>query len=560
MLSPRRWIASLSLLNSPCLPSLLLAVSLLASASVSLGAETEQASRRPNLIFLLTDDHRWDLLGINGNEQIETPNLDQLANDGVIFDRAYVTSAICTPSRVCYFLGQYERRHGVNFNSGTALAAEAWAKSYPVLLRESGYYTGYIGKNHVPVGKQGYDTGLMDKSFDVWYAGHGHIMFYPKERHDIFKPSTPDTQIEIMAEGSLKFLDQQSDGLTEAESFLEARPKDQPFCLSLAFNLPHGASTSTMEMRPSDDELYKTAYRDQIEKLSFPETYLPRAEIEEPKIPGDVAYPEKRQKIYDWIDQPSTWRERVVRQYQTVTGIDRLVGALRAKLDQLGIAENTVIVFGSDHGLLFGEFGLGGKALNYEPCLHIPMMVMDPRQPAENRGKRSQELVMSIDVAPTLLELGEVAIPDTVQGKSLVPLIKGDNVDWRSHAFAENLWSTIFGNPRIESVTGKRFKYLRYFANDRSLFEGIGPKDVYKTNPKLMAAYAGWLNSSVLGEEPDYEELFDLKNDPHETTNLADLPEHAHRLAKLRAKCQEMVTTARGDKNTPPATVPLPSK
>ena len=103
------------------------------------------AGVRPNLVFVLTDDQRYDTLGCTGNTFTRTPHLDRLAAEGVLFTNAHVTSAICTPSRACYFLGQYERRHGVNFNSGTALAPEAWAGSYPVLLREAGYLTCYVG-------------------------------------------------------------------------------------------------------------------------------------------------------------------------------------------------------------------------------------------------------------------------------------------------------------------------------------------------------------------------------------------------------------------------------
>ena len=113
---------------------------------------------RPNIIFILTDDQRYDLLGCTGNEIIKTPNIDKLASDGILFTNAHVTSAICTPSRASILLSQYERKHGVNFNSGTSVSTEAWKYSYPMILRDNGYFTGYIGKNHVPVGRGGYDS------------------------------------------------------------------------------------------------------------------------------------------------------------------------------------------------------------------------------------------------------------------------------------------------------------------------------------------------------------------------------------------------------------------
>lgn len=510
---------------------------------------------RPNLIFVLTDDQRFDTLGCTGNPFIRTPNLDQLAAEGVLFANASVNSAICTPSRACYFLGQYERRHGINFNSGTAMAPEAWADSYPVQLRNAGYFTGYVGKNHVPIGAEAYDTGLIDESFDFWYAGHGHIWFYPKRRHDIFEHASADTQIEIIKEGTESFLNTEEDFIQGARSFLKNRPTDVPFSLSLAFNLPHGAGTSTMEMLDSDPELYRTAYRDHMDEIPLPETYVARDNIDTPKLPPDVLHAEYRQKGYDYVDSPDTLRERVVRETQTVTGIDRVVGAIRAILEKEGIAENTIIIFSSDHGKMHGEFGLGGKALNYEACLRVPMIVYDPRLPESVRGRRSTALVESVDIAPTLLDYAAVERPATMQGLSLRPLIEGSSEKLRDYSFAENLWSTIFGNPRIESVKSAEWKYIRYFENDRARFADLPWEDRYKVSPNQLAEYESWLTASIQGEQPVYEELFHLASDPGETTNLADRSVYAEVLDEMRSRCQELVTMAKGDADTPPASI-----
>ena len=160
----------------------------------------------PNIIFILTDDQRWDSVGFMGQKNGKTPHLDQLAKEGYVFEKAFVTSAICTPSRVSYFLGQYERRHGVNFNSGTAISQHAWKAAYPTLLKKAGYTTAYIGKNHVPIGADGYHSGHFENSFDFWYAGHNHLGFYPKKRHPIFSNAEPDTQTEILSQGVQAFL------------------------------------------------------------------------------------------------------------------------------------------------------------------------------------------------------------------------------------------------------------------------------------------------------------------------------------------------------------------
>jgi len=515
-------------------------------------------AERPNLIFILTDDQRYDTLGVTGDNFIRTPNLDQLAADGVLFANASVNSAICTPSRACYFLGQYERRHGVNFNSGTAMAPAAWAQSYPVKLREAGYFTGYVGKNHVPVGELAYDTGIIENSFDFWYAGHGHLRFYPKERHEIFRRAQADTQIEIVGEGVQSFLNSADGFIAGAKTFLDQRPTDQPFALSIALNLPHGSSTGTMLLKPSDPELYRTAYRDRLDELNLPSTYIARDRITSPKLPVDVLYAEYRQTGYDEVDQPDAMKDLKIRETQTITGIDQFVGAIRTTLDRLGVSNNTIIVFTSDHGIMHGEFGLGGKALNYEPCLKVPLIIFDPRVPAAQRGRRSNALAESVDIAPTLLDYAGTNAPETMQGLSLRPLVEGRAANLRDSSFAENLWSTYFGNPRIESVRTQEWKYIRYFKNDRAQFANVTKQTVYLVTPGQAEHYAQWLTSSIKGEQPVYEELFHLASDPKETTNLANRVTYTAKLAELRAECQRLVTMAKGDIDTPPATVPVP--
>ncbi len=516
------------------------------------------AETRPNLIFILTDDQRAEQIGCYGHEIVETPHLDKLAAEGTLFENAYVTSAICTPSRACFFLSQYERRHGVNFNSGTGVSEEAWAGSYPVLLREAGYFTGYVGKNHVPVGAAGYRSGLVEDSFDYWFGGHGHLGFYPKQRHDLMKRASANTQVEVLEEGAVAFLDPEDAFLSEADTFLRRRPADRPFCLSISFNLPHAAGTGSMKLLPSDPELYRVAYRDRIDTLPLPRHYLAKAEIRSPKLPPEILRTEFRQPSYDYVDTPESLRERLVRQYQTVTGIDRLVGVLREKLADLGLAENTVILFTSDHGIMAGEYGLGGKALNYEACLRVPLIVHDPRVAEAARGQRREELALAIDVPATLLALGGLPQPSSFQGQDLSPIVRGESPEWREAAFAENLWSTFFGNPRIESVrTAEGWKYIRYFENDRAAFEGQEGGARYGVDDAGAALYESWLTASIKGERPVHEELFHLAEDPDESRNLAADPGRAKELARLRSLADRLVREARGGEDGPPRTVQL---
>ncbi len=513
-----------------------------------------QTQQKPNFVFILTDDQPYGYMGVTGNELVKTPNLDQLANEGVLFTRAYITSAICTPSRISILLSQYERKHGVNFNSGTSVSPEAWEKSYPLLLREGGYYTGYVGKNHSPIGEGGYESGLMEESFDYWYAGHGHLSFYPKNRHGIFKNAKSNTQIEIIQEGMDDFLDN-GKNLEGARRFLDERPKDQPFVLSVCFNLPHNAGTSSMQLKEDDPDMYKSLYRDQ--NIPLPENYIAKADITEPKLPRDVLKVENRQNSYDYVDSPESVTERYIRHMQAMSGIDRLVGNLREKLMDLGLDGNTVIIFTSDHGILNGQYGLGGKALCYEYTTHVPMIIYHPMTPESARGVNVDELVQSIDIAPTMLSLAGIPIPDEFQGKDLKGILHGDIAPVREYIFTENLWSTPFGNPRCEAVQNKEWKYIRYYKNDMlSALKRIEVANQLHINPSLLlntsahdpdiALYRDFIESPLEGELTVYEELFHLATDPNESSNLANDSTHKDKLEMMRKVWKYEIQSARG--------------
>jgi len=141
------------------------------------------ANSRPNVIYILGDDQRAEYLGCAGHPILQTPHLDRLAAEGTRFTHAFCTSPACTPSRASHYLGQWERRHGINFNSGSALDPRAWDNSFPMQLQQAGYFVGWVGKNHVPAGggRNGYSSGYFEQVFDYWYANHNHSGFYPKE-------------------------------------------------------------------------------------------------------------------------------------------------------------------------------------------------------------------------------------------------------------------------------------------------------------------------------------------------------------------------------------------
>lgn len=506
----------------------------------------------PNIILVLTDDQSYGMLGVTGNKIVETPNIDALAKEGTLFTNAHVTSAICTPSRISLLLGQYERKHSVNFNSGSAVSEEAWNNSYPVKFKQAGYYTGWIGKNHSPIGSLGYESGVMEKSFDYWYASNGHIFFYPKRKHAIFRGAKSDTQVEIIAEGVSDFLDTNEHKFERAVKFVDKRPADKPFMLSINFNLPHGASTSRMEMLETDDAIYRTKYRDK--DIPLPEHYVAKADIRSPKLPADLLHVEDRQTGYSYVDKPATLKERYIRQLQAMTGIDRLIGNMREMLKDRGIADNTIIIFTSDHGLFLGEFGLGGKALCYEKNTHVPMIVFDPRSDAKGR---TDALVSTIDLAPTMLSLAGITIPAEMQGEDISPVIYEKSETRRRYGFSENLWSTHFGNPRCEAIQDKEWKYIRYYANNNlsatnkiKLAKEMGipvNRILYGVHDNQIATYRHYLDASLYGEPAVYEELYHLAEDPKEVHNLANNQEHQDKLIEMRRAWYPILKAARGD-------------
>ncbi|WP_282160546.1 sulfatase-like hydrolase/transferase [Ulvibacterium marinum] len=519
----------------------------------AIGIFTTFGQEKPNFVFILTDDQSYGYMGCTGNPIVKTPHLDALAKEGVLFTNAHITSAICTPSRASILTSQFERKHGINFNSGTSMAEEAWEQTYPMVMRENGYYTGWIGKNHVPVGEGGYDSGIMESSFDYWYAGHGHLGFYPKERHEIFDGAKSETQVEVVGEGVYDFLSNE-EKLEGALRFVEKRPENQPFMLSVCFNLPHSAGTSSMEMRETDDTMYKSLYRDM--EMPLPNHYVAKKDIETPKLPPTIHKAEDRQTSYAFVDTPTETKERYVRQLQAMTGIDRLVGRLRKTLKEQNLDKNTIIVFTSDHGLFMGQFGLGGKALCYEVTTHVPLIIYDPTSKKSARGKKSEALVQSIDIAPTLLSMAGISAPTSYQGRDLTNILSGTEASVRSYLYTENLWSTHFGNPRCESVQNKEWKYIRYYKNEnlsaRKIIKTAKEMDItpagmlYKVHDSDIAIYRDYVEGPLQGEATVYEELFNLRTDPDETTNLANDTLYVTKLVEMRTVWKKEIQYARG--------------
>ncbi|MBL4701324.1 MAG: sulfatase-like hydrolase/transferase [Phycisphaeraceae bacterium] len=509
-------------------------------------------SDKPNIIYILGDDHRADFLSCAGHPVLRTPNLDQLAKDGTRFTNAFCTSPLCTPSRTCHYTGQWERKHGVNFNSDSSVAPAAWENSFPMRLKDAGYYLGWVGKNHVPVGQGGYDSGYLEKAFDYWYGNHRHTGFYPKELKNggkIYHNAQADTQVEVFEQGVMNFLQPTKPFIENGSPPLPVRPKNQPFCLCVTFNLPHGASTNTMQMRPTDDLLYRETYRDKMADFRLPDTYMGYGEAyETPRFPKHV-YNGRYIPSYDYVRTPQAMIEHMVRVCQTITAMDRMLGHLRQTLKELGLADNTIIVFSTDHGIHHGEHGIGGKSFLYEEDIRIPLIICDPRADKSCIGQTRDELVVVPDLAPTVLDLAEVPTPTSMQGSSLTPLLRRQQVTWRDEFFTEQLMD-IQNYPRSESVRTHDWKYIRYFKRHED------PTQASKPYRGTLDNYITCLSSTLEDESPIYEELYHLRDDPQERFNLAGKKSHQSQLTDMRTRIQRLGREAKGD-NSPPLTLAL---
>lgn len=482
----------------------------------------EAQKKKPNIIFVFSDDQRFNSLGITGDPVTQTPNIDALANEGVFFNNAYITSPICGPSRANIFTGQWERKNHIGFNyvSKNVISNKAFNNSWLIKLKEAGYSTAFIGKHHTKIVDNN-DSPLRE-NIDFAYFKRGHLGFH-LDKHEAFSNLKNSTQIEGLFEATEAYLlqDPKTDYFFANASSsiykedLKKRDTNKPFCAWINFNLPHAASIGGMGKKSNDPEFYSMLYQDKINNIPLPENYP-----QEIKLPKEVFERDDLMQYYKTWEKPRLLNEKL-KMNRAVYAIDQFVGNLRKLLIKIGEAENTIIVYCSDNGLFLGEHGLGGKSLLYEESAHVPMIIYSPFQSKKTKGKVVDEFVVGQDIPATILDMCGVDIPKTYQGKSMLPLLEDKKVVWRKDIFLENLF-TDQGYPRHEAVRGDGYKYIRYFSrkHDRKKYLPV---------------------ASINGEKPIYEELFNLNKDPKEMNNLVNNPEYKVVLETYRNRCQELV-------------------
>ena len=418
----------------------------LSAASAAAAADRD----RPNIIFLLTDDQRWDSLSCMGNPVVRTPNVDQLSEHGVHFRRHFVTTAICMTSRASIFSGLYARTHRIN-SFDTPFSPERYAGIYPELIRNSGYHTGFIGK-------WGVGSKMPEDHFDYWrgFPGQGH---YYQKRDGKFIHIT-----ELMGDQSLEFL--------------AGAPKGKPFCLSVSFKAPHVQDEDPRQFLY--DPKHRYMYHD--DRIPIPKTADPRYIA---MLPPEVQRSEGRRRWAVRFGTPELFQESVRGYYRLITEVDIVVGRLVEDLKKRGVWENTVIVYSGDNGFYLSEHGLAGKWLMHEESIRTPLIIHDPRLPATARGKKPNEMSLNIDIAPTLLSIAGIQAPP-MQGRNLYPLIQGQSRDWRHGFFYEHTFTNGW-IPQTEGIRTENWKYTRYTDTD-PMFEELFDLEADPLEERNLAA------------------------------------------------------------------------
>ena len=424
----------------------LVGLALPVQSQVTLKSKTQiSLNESPNIIFILTDDQRWDALGYAGNKIIQTPEMDKLAKAGCYFSHAIASTPICSASRASIFTGLYERTHKYTFQTGS-IRNEYMQYSYPELLKNEGYYTGFFGKF-------GVNFPEKEKLFDV-VDDYDRNERYPDYRGYFYQILNGDTVHLTRYTGQ------------QALDFIENTPGNKPFCLSLSFSAPHA----------HDDAPEQYFWQKETDAL-YQNMEIPGHDLSGEKYFNDLPLPVREgfnRLRWTWrFDTPEKYQHSVKGYYRMIKGIDLEIAKIRAKLKEKGLDKNTVIILMGDNGYFLGERQLAGKWLMYDNSIRVPLIVFDPRA---KKHLNIDEMALNIDIPATILDLAGIEKPQSWHGKSLLPVVSGVQKSLkRDTVLIEHLWE--FNNiPPSEGVRTAEWKYFRY-VNDLSAEELYNLKD-----------------------------------------------------------------------------------
>ncbi len=387
-----------------------------------------QNDDRPNIIFILTDDQRWDAIGHAGNDIIYTPHMDTLASQSTYFHNAFVTSPICAASRASILTGMYERTHDYTFGT-PPLKSTYLDVSYPQLLKDAGYQTGFFGKLGVNM-EDRRDTILFDT---IWTA-------------------RTDGYFRLQGPGGKEHIHLTDLTTNHALAFLDQQEEEKPFCLSISYNAPH-----------ADDESIQQYFWPERNDHLYEDVVIPAPKLNGPEfleaLPGFVKDSSTISRMrWHWrYDSPEKYQRMVKGYYRMISTIDDNLGRLRKRLIDLDLAENTIIILMGDNGYFLGERSLAGKWLMYDNSLRVPLMIYDPMV----KDTAKTELALNIDITPTILDYAGISMPVALQGRSLCPRTIEDTKPPRSSFHCEHHFNNNY-IPQSEGTRTLKWKYIRY--------------------------------------------------------------------------------------------------
>jgi len=391
------------------------------------------AARPPNLVIILSDNHRWDAMACAGHPFVRTPQMDRLAREGLLFENAFCTTPLCSPARASFLTGLYAWRHGVRTNAKSQSSwSEAHTTFFELLEREAGYANGFFGKWHMPGSGQPALRGV--ERFVTFTIEDGQGRYYDC-------PLVVDGRDEPSRKPYL------SEELTDRALDFAAERRSGPFCLYLS----HKAVHHPWKPAPEDVGIYADA-----------PVELPRG------ANSWTGY--TNGEIFGGFDRPI---ESAMRVYlETVTSLDREIGRLLAGLDARGLLEGALVVYASDNGFLFGEHRHVELRWPFEEVIRIPWLLRAPRLVAEP-GRRVPQLALNIDLAPTLLELAGVSPPASMQGMSLAPWLRGSQAPGRRAFLVENSKEFPYSAPTYRGVRTRRHLYVEFEGRHRPTLHDV---------------------------------------------------------------------------------------
>ncbi|MDQ5977042.1 MAG: sulfatase [Verrucomicrobiota bacterium] len=441
-------------------------------------AERLPGAKPLNVVFILTDDHRYDAMSFMGHPLAVTPHLDRLAREGAHLGNAMVTTSLCSPSRASILTGLYTFRHRVIDNQRPIPKGTIY---FPQYLQQAGYATAFFGKWHM-----GDEGDNPQPGFDHWvsFRGQGHY----------FAP-TPDYTLNVDG----KRVPQKgyiTDELTDyaVDWLKQQQAAGKPFFLYLSHKAVHADFT------PAPRNAGKLSGK------TWPRP--PSAQLTEEALRNKPRWLRDQRNSWHGADFPYHSELDIDAYYkaycETLSAVDESVGRVLKQLEDMGVADNTLVVYMGDNGFMFGEHGLIDKRVAYEPSIRVPLLMRCPS--LIKGGTAVKEVVANIDIAPTVMELMGLKAPAHFDGRSLVPLLRGEHPSWREYFLYVYYWERNFPqSPTVFALRGDRYKYITY--------------------------YGLW----------DADELYDLQDDPNELHNLRYRPEHARRVADMQKKLYAMM-------------------